>query len=520
MPRLRSLPGPALLWAALLAAASLLSSAPAPAADWINSGGNPGRNALSPEIGPAAQDLLWSGGRSSLIAWHPVTEGNRAFLVRQLRWPDQQPGDSPVVAMDLTTGEELWAVDLPYNTGDWTAWVAGARDGKVYASRSGNGASIAAKIYALDAADGHTVWASEDLVKAGPYDGVVFTAEGDLIVGSLQDLWRIDAVDGTTVWHQNRVGSVSSAGGAAVYGGSAYIADVTGGGHIMVRYDLETGARLYQSPVMPGFTCENTPMAGPDGTLYLNRAQNNASVDFLYAFTDDGAQFVEKWHVPAAYNPYAELGIGPDGSVYAVVPGPRLVRLDPATGAELNSTPVLSGFSKSRFAIDAHGIVYFSNGSFATGLLSSFDADLTPRWQVAVTNINIGGPSLGENGTLLVCGVGSDVRAYRTVDPAGLAGPALAGLSAGAIRIIPNPVRDRATIRFNAAPRGLVSLALYDVGGHRMRSFGAALTGTAGRGSVTWDGRDDSGLPLPSGVYQLRLISGGSQRTARLLLTR
>ena len=35
---------------------------------------------------------------------------------------------------------ELWAVDLPYNAGDWTTWVAGTSAGHVYASRSGNGA--------------------------------------------------------------------------------------------------------------------------------------------------------------------------------------------------------------------------------------------------------------------------------------------------------------------------------------------------------------------------------------------
>ena len=34
-----------------------------------------------------------------------------------------------------------------------------------------------------------------------------------------------------------------------------------------------------------------------------------------------------------------------------------------------------------------------------------------------MTNINIGGPALGENGTVLVCGVGTDVRAYRALVP-------------------------------------------------------------------------------------------------------
>jgi hypothetical protein len=46
-----------------------------------------------------------------------------------------------------------------------------------------------------------------------------------------------------------------------------------------------------------------------------------------------------------------------------------------------------------------------------------FTADLQLLWDVPVTNINIGGPALGSNGTVLVCGVGTDVRAYRATTP-------------------------------------------------------------------------------------------------------
>ncbi|HPQ40219.1 MAG TPA: hypothetical protein PLV45_07570, partial [bacterium] len=63
------------------------------AADWTNSGGNALRNGLTTETGPVAEDLLWSGGQTSLIAWQPVTEGNRVFMVRQADWPGN-PQDS------------------------------------------------------------------------------------------------------------------------------------------------------------------------------------------------------------------------------------------------------------------------------------------------------------------------------------------------------------------------------------------------------------------------------------------
>lgn len=494
----------------------LAASIPATAADWPNSGGNAGRNCLTTETGPTAEDVLWTGGRSSLIAWQPVTEGNRVFMIRQLRWPNQQPGDSPVIAMDLTTGGELWARDLPYNTGDWTAWIAGARDGRVYASRSGNGASVSAYLYALDAASGGTIWVSQDQIDAGPYDGVVFTPEGDLLVASFQDIWRIRRTDGTTAWHAVHTGSVSGTCGGALYGNSFYVADAVYGGHVLVRFDAVTGARLYQSPIMAGFTLQNTPMVGPDGTIYLNRTQNNVAVDFLYAFTDTGTQFVEKWHVPTASNTAAELAVGIDGSVYAVIPGPILARLDPDDGSIMNSTP-LASISSSRFAIDAAGKVFFSNGDFAGGRFFSFNADLTPRWSTAVANINIGGPALGAQGTLVICGVGTDIRAYRSQDPADVV--AQIPPAAGRLTCFPNPFREGTTISFNLPRGGAASLEVFDAAGHRVRSLLQGEPLPPGTVEVRWDGRGADG-PLPSGAYYFRLTSPGQNGSGRVLLTR
>ena len=384
--------------------------------DWNNSGGNAGRNGLSSEIGPDDADLRWSGGRPSLIAWQPVTEGGRVFMVRQPRWPYQQPGDSFVVAMDLYTGEELWAVEIPYNDGDWITWIAGARDGKVYASRAGNGASVWARMYALDVATGEFAWPapSEEEISAGAYDGVVFAPNGDLIVASFRNIWRISAEDGHTVWNASRVASVSGNCGAVLHADAVYVADATGGGNVIKRFDLASGVEMYSSPVMSGFTIQNTPMAGPDGTVYLSRTQNNPSVDHFYAFEDTGSEFIEKWHIPAGWSTSSEFGVGPDGSVYMMAPGDELVRLDPETGEVLDSAGVIPGFSKPRMAIDAEGRVFFSNGSFDTGRLYSFNADLAERWSVPVTNINIGGPALGQDGVLVVCGIGTDVRAYQT----------------------------------------------------------------------------------------------------------
>jgi hypothetical protein len=396
-----------------LLALALLAS-PVLAADWSNSGGNAGRNGLTTEVGPDTATQLWSGGRSSIIAWQPVIEGSRVFLVRQTSFPPESTG-SPVVCQDLDTGAELWAANIPANAGDWTTWIAGVNGGRVYASRSGNGASVAAKLYCLDAATGGVLWASTVNQDAGAYDGVVFAPNGDPVVASFRNIWRFDHITGAVVWTASRVGSVSGDCGGAIGNGAIYVADAVAGGNAIKKFDLATGAFLYQSPVMAGFTIQTTPMVGPDGTIYLSRVQNNVAVDFFFAFQDTGAALVQKWNVPAGYSYASEFGVGPDGSVYHLAPGDEIHRLDPATGATLNTSgPLAHDTWAPRMAVDALGRVFFSNGGFNNGRFWSFNADLTQRWSIAVANINIGAPAIGRDGTLIVAGVGTNVKAYRT----------------------------------------------------------------------------------------------------------
>jgi hypothetical protein len=497
---------------AMMAVAALAPDASA--ADWSNQGGNAGRNGLTSETGPSTATLAWSGGRSSLIAWHPVTEGNRVFMVRQVRWPNQQPNDAYVVAMDLTTGQELWAVVLPYNTGDWTPWIAGVRDGRVYCSRSGNGASVSAKMYALDAADGHTVWVSQTLQNAGPYDGVVFADDGDLLVASFQDIWRFDAADGDTVWRAPRVGSVSGSCGGARHGDDFYVLDAVPGGHALKKFAVATGAFLYQSPLMPGFLCQVTPWIAPDGKILINRAESSTSNDFYYSWTDTGSQLVMNWQVAGFGGAFAEHAVGADGSVYAVISGNRLARLDGESGTVLNAIPLPSALTNAHMAIDALGRLFFSNSGFVDGHVYVYSADLQSLlWDVAIPSINIGGPAIGEHGTLVLCGVGTDLRAYR-VDGLTSVEPVVALHQPAQVQIAPNPFNPATTIAFELDADASVRLVVYDVRGGLVQTLvDGALP--AGRHELRFDGAG-----LPSGTYICRLDGPGLAQTRRMTLVK
>jgi hypothetical protein len=82
----------------------------------------------------------------------------------------------------------------------------------------------------------------------------------------------------------------------------------------------------------------------------------------------------------------------------------------------------------------------------------------------------------------------------------------------------PNPFNPTTHIRYDVpAPGGQLRMDLFDMEGRRVRVLLDAAC-PAGRHEITWDGRDDRGRPLPSGVYLYRIISGGSSDARRLIL--
>lgn len=403
---------------------TLLSFAAAPQ-DWTNLGGNPQRNGLSPEAGPSsAAAPLWTNTMDfSIISWQPVILGDRVFTVRESGFPQNggQAHDA-VVAYDVDSGTRLWSTTLPFNgntSQQWIAWIAGAHAGRVYASRASH--LQPQPIQALDAVTGSLQWASAASTQAFAYDGCVFTANGDLVVGDWQTLLRIDGSSGATVWNVPRTCPVSGNCGPAATASALYIDEPAAGGQVLTKFDIASGARLYSSSLMPGFTDQNSPFAAPAGNVvYFSRTQNNTAVDFLFAFQDTGTALVELWRRPVRWTTGHEHGIGPDGSIYTFLQSDEFVRLDPATGSQLDSAGVLSplGILSPKTAVDRNGQVYVANGWASTpsngGRVWAYDAGLSQNlFTLTLDNPNQGGPALGTRGTLVVCDRFA-VTAYRS----------------------------------------------------------------------------------------------------------
>ncbi|RJP78526.1 MAG: T9SS C-terminal target domain-containing protein [Candidatus Zixiibacteriota bacterium] len=376
-------------------------------ADWPTVGGSSARHGQTGVTGPSAPMLLWQGTVSAWFGGQCYIENDKLVLMRFTGLTG-----TPAVCHDLNTGAQLWTFSsLATNA---RMLPIGFRDGQVYVVRFQE--TQHDSVYALNPADGSVIWRAQTAVAQGITASAVFASDGDLILaGDNARLVRVDRVTGQTVWSTNRplpnTGAEKMAAfGNTVYGWKGYINTPKE----LTAWNMDTGAQLY-SLALPGDGDQEIPLSvGPDGTIYCRRDGG-----LFYAIEDHGAGLSLRWSrtldAPGTYPNYA---VGTDGSVY-VPDGLQLVRLDPATGNELNRSmqlinpgPAVS--LNSRLAVGADGTLYVGNCASSDGCLYAMAPDLTILWQESISGMVYGAPALGSNGALAVSGGGTTLKVFRT----------------------------------------------------------------------------------------------------------
>ena len=84
--------------------------------------------------------------------------------------------------------------------------------------------------------------------------------------------------------------------------------------------------------------------------------------------------------------------------------------------------------------------------------------------------------------------------------------------------IYPNPFAGATTLEIETAAPSSIRVVVFDVAGRRVRDM--ALAASAGSQRVEFDGRDDSGKLLASGVYFCRIEARGETVTRKMVITR
>uniref|UniRef100_A0A7V3RGX4 T9SS type A sorting domain-containing protein n=1 Tax=candidate division WOR-3 bacterium TaxID=2052148 RepID=A0A7V3RGX4_UNCW3 len=79
------------------------------------------------------------------------------------------------------------------------------------------------------------------------------------------------------------------------------------------------------------------------------------------------------------------------------------------------------------------------------------------------------------------------------------------------LEVYPNPFHKNLTIKLQipkqkgaSSQKSVASIKIYDISGRLVKSF-SLTTDNCVLGTIVWDGTDDSGYILPSGVYFIRL---------------
>jgi hypothetical protein len=87
-------------------------------------------------------------------------------------------------------------------------------------------------------------------------------------------------------------------------------------------------------------------------------------------------------------------------------------------------------------------------------------------------------------------------------------------------RSYPNPFNPQTTIRFALKDTAPVELVIFDTSGRVVKTFYSGQELARGIYTMTWNGRNENGSPVSSGIYFLRFIAGDYSRNDKLILLR
>ena len=82
----------------------------------------------------------------------------------------------------------------------------------------------------------------------------------------------------------------------------------------------------------------------------------------------------------------------------------------------------------------------------------------------------------------------------------------------------PNPFNPNTSIQFSLGQNELISLNIYDIQGRIVNSLINNITYSSGYHYISWDGTNDLGTQVPSGVYFYKLIGENQTQIKKMIL--
>ena len=311
----------------------------------------------------------------------------------------------------------------------------------------------------------------------------------------------------------------------------------------ILRYDVHTGA--YLGPFSSGFALNQpTRMAlGPDSLLYV--CQWGSASERIARFRSDTGTFVDEF-TSVGLNQAMGLAWDAAGTLYAgSFASSTVTRFDTAgqfidtfIGPNPLAGPVNLWIGDSDSSLF---VLNWGTGSVLRYATGSGDLQGTFLSQ-GLTNGE--GMTVGPDGNLYICDrTGNQVNRYAPdgrflgVFTSGgslqapnslifVANPATSVMPPNGAATgfhlapnYPNPFNPTTRVEFRVHEAGWVNLSIFDMLGQRVATLVDGRR-AAGRHQVVWNGRNDRGVAVASGMYLYRLTAGQSVRTRRMALMR
>ncbi len=246
-------------------------------------------------------------------------------------------------------------------------------------------------------------------------------------------------------------------------------------------------------------------------SLYDDTSRHNISVT-VWAVTDDSVTY---YNIPLTW--FVEEGSAHGDSVRQYLP--PLNSWDVTFDSTMTNPDYMRIIGFCDLMEDSVNYPIVTNGRRQHIMTLSFTVEYAPSlWAVIDTTYD------NRNGSLLL-GLSDGLREITPAFKRGYIGIRVGigesdPVSAFALsQNYPNPFNPETKIEFSQPTSERVSIMVYDLLGREVRRLiDASLE--PGYHAVIWDGRDNTGSNVPSGMYFYRLASAGFSDTKKMLLLR
>ena len=504
--------------------------------DWPTYMQNYQNHGYSESPAPMDSTVLWTA---------PVTGDFHEFptpvVVDGIVYYNEDGGGSGeyLYALDAATGEVLWQYNTGYAddavtvsdgmvydaadsifcldaySGDkiWASGMAGAggstpivESGKVYCGIFRiyeSGYDDSSRVCCLDASDGSVVWADTIF---GNQASCLGWSEGTLYLATLEGpLYAMDGATGSIIWENSDAVPGYWDSSPVVKDGYIYIGDNDG---VMRAVDVNDGTTVWENSFSPGLYIAATPVLH-GGRVYL--ADQSSSYHCINSLTGN-----DIWTVPGVQHGssgmaqdvifYGETGSSPDSTA-------GVFALDRENGSTIWSREIpcsIMGFQSSPSITD--GVMYYA---CTDGNLYAFGTGLKYTYREEYFYADVGSNELivtsYDGGTA----VAADTINFTVTQQGVMVDPAnRLDLSAR-----PNPSSSISSISFTLAGSSMTSVIIYDLFG-RVVSVLSDAEMSAGPHELIWDGKDDNGEPVSTGLYLCRVRTPDATETTGICMLR